>query len=65
MEGPGVAAVQQGMVDTGHAMPVSMKTGKPDGDFGKQTAATVRDFQGKNGLVPDALVGREDDGPAR
>jgi peptidoglycan hydrolase-like protein with peptidoglycan-binding domain len=59
MEGQGVAAVQQGMVDAGHAMPVSMKSGKPDGVFGKETAATVRDFQGKNGLVPDALVGRK------
>jgi peptidoglycan hydrolase-like protein with peptidoglycan-binding domain len=59
MDGPGVAAVQQGMVDAGHAMPISTKSGKPDGIFGKETAATVRDFQGKNGLVPDALVGRK------
>jgi peptidoglycan hydrolase-like protein with peptidoglycan-binding domain len=59
MEGAGVAAVQQGMVDAGHAMPISTKSGKPDGIFGQETAATVRDFQGKQGLVPDALVGRK------
>lgn len=59
MTDPGVAAVQQGMIDAGHAMPISTKSGKPDGIFGKETDATVRDFQGKNGLVPDGLVGRK------
>jgi peptidoglycan hydrolase-like protein with peptidoglycan-binding domain len=58
MKGSGVAAVQQGMVDNGHAMPISMKSGAPDGIFGKETYATVRDFQGNNGLKPDGLVGR-------
>ena len=59
MTDPGVASVQQGMIDAGHPMPVSTKTGKPDGVFGKETDTTVRDFQGKQGLVPDGLVGRK------
>ncbi len=57
--GTGVAAIQQGMIDAGHAMPVSTKSGKPDGVFGKETDATVRSFQGKNGLTPDGDVGRK------
>lgn len=56
---PGIAAVQQGLVDAGFPMPVSMKSGKPDGIFGDETLATVKAFQSKNGLVPDGLVGRK------
>ncbi|WP_375426284.1 peptidoglycan-binding protein [uncultured Friedmanniella sp.] len=57
--GTGVAAVQQGLVDAGFPMPVSTSSGKPDGVFGSETAATVRAFQSRNGLVPDGLVGRK------
>jgi len=58
MTGPAVAAVQQGLVDAGFAMPISMRSGSPDGIFGPETAATVRAFQTANGLTPDARVGR-------
>jgi peptidoglycan hydrolase-like protein with peptidoglycan-binding domain len=58
-KGSGVAAIQQGLIDAGHEMPISTKSGKPDGIFGKETDATVRAFQGKNGLTPDGDVGRK------
>lgn len=59
MTGSGVAALQQGLIDAGLPMPISMKSGKPDGIFGTETLATVRAFQQKNGLGVDGLVGRE------
>jgi peptidoglycan hydrolase-like protein with peptidoglycan-binding domain len=33
--------------------------GKPDGIFGGQTAAAVRDFQNKHGMTPDGEVGKD------
>jgi peptidoglycan hydrolase-like protein with peptidoglycan-binding domain len=59
IKGSGVAAVQQGLIDAGFPMPISMTPGKPDSIFGNETLATVKAFQGKNGLVPDGLVGRK------
>jgi Putative peptidoglycan binding domain/Protein-glutamine gamma-glutamyltransferase len=59
MHSTGIAAVQQGLVDAGHPMPISMKSGRPDGIFGDETYATVRRFQAKNGLTVDGIVGRQ------
>src|SRR5262245_49313685 len=53
MTGPGVAAVQQGLVDAGHDLPVSMQGGKPDGIFGGETDTAVREFQGTSVLGID------------
>jgi peptidoglycan hydrolase-like protein with peptidoglycan-binding domain len=59
MTGSSVAAVQQGLVDAGHDLPVSMQGGRPDGIFGGETDTAVREFQGTNVLGVDGLVGRE------
>ena len=40
-------------------MLVMMKSGAPDGVFGKETDAVVRQFQGDNQLKPDGKVGRK------
>jgi hypothetical protein len=59
MTGSGVVAVQQGLVDAGHDLPISLRGGKPDGIFGGETDTAVREFQGTNALGVDGLVGRE------
>lgn len=57
--GAGVAAVQQGLIDLGHAMPNSTaRYGAPDGIFGSETRGCTITFQQRNGLVPDGVVGR-------
>jgi peptidoglycan hydrolase-like protein with peptidoglycan-binding domain len=48
--GPGVKQIQTALVGHGY------KVGT-DGQFGAQTAAAVVDFQKKNGLTPDGVVG--------
>jgi Putative peptidoglycan binding domain/Protein-glutamine gamma-glutamyltransferase len=58
-KGDGVAKMQGGLVDDGFPMPISMKSGAPDGIFGKETHATVKAFQGKHGLKVDGEVGRQ------
>ncbi|MGH4012941.1 MAG: peptidoglycan-binding protein [Pseudonocardiaceae bacterium] len=54
-----VAKLQQGLVDDGFAMPISFKSGGPDGIFGKETKSTVKAFQAKHGLTEDGIVGRQ------
>jgi peptidoglycan hydrolase-like protein with peptidoglycan-binding domain len=57
--GPGVAAVQQGLIDLGFAMSKSTaRFGTPDGIFGSETNTQVRNFQRKHGLTPDGSVGQ-------
>ena len=47
---PVVAKLQQALVDAGYPMPVTMRSGTPDGRWGNETTQTVRTFQ------TDALV---------
>lgn len=56
--GDHVAKIQQGLVDAGFKMPVSFKSGGPDGIFGKETSDTVEAFQGSHGLKDDGWIGR-------
>ena len=51
MTGPVVASLQRGLEDLGY------KLGTTDGSFGKNTEKAVKDFQSKNGLLADGLVG--------
>ncbi len=58
--GPGVAAVQQGLIDLGFAMPLSTRRfGVPDGVFGQETDTQVRAFQRRNSLAADGVVGTQ------
>jgi hypothetical protein len=57
--GSAVGKVQQGIVDDGFAMPVSLKSGSPDGIFRGETHRTVKAFQKKHGLKDDGAVGRD------
>lgn len=59
--GESVAVLQQALVDLGFAMPQSTGQGKrlPDGIFGNETLATVKQFQRVNGLKVDGVVGRQ------
>lgn len=58
--GEGVRLLQQALIDLGFPMPRSTrKFGSPDGIFGEETAARVREFQGKHGLSIDGVAGRQ------
>jgi peptidoglycan hydrolase-like protein with peptidoglycan-binding domain len=60
-KGEGVAILQQALVDLGFRMPRSTRGGDslPDGIYGAETAATVKSFQGVNGLQADGVAGRQ------
>ncbi|QEH38958.1 Putative peptidoglycan binding domain protein [Aquisphaera giovannonii] len=59
-KGPGVAAVQQGLIDLGFPMPISTRRfGVPDGIFGNETSTQVQAFQRRNKLEPDGKVGKD------
>lgn len=49
--GTAVASLQQGLEDLGYEL------GTVDGAFGKKTEDAVKDFQSKNGLAADGIVG--------
>src|SRR5262249_55427547 len=56
----GVKLLQQALIDLGFAMPIStQKTGKPDGAYGDETAATVSQFQSLYELQADGIAGRD------
>jgi len=58
--GPGVSAVQQGLIDLGYSLPLSTRRfGVPDGIFGNETTLRVQDFQRQKGLAVDGSVGKE------
>jgi peptidoglycan hydrolase-like protein with peptidoglycan-binding domain len=58
--GEAVRILQQALIDLGFPLPLSTrKYGSPDGVFGQETAGKVREFQSKNRLTPDALVGHK------
>lgn len=47
-----VAKLQQALVDAGYPMPITMKSGTPDGRWGNETTETVRQFQADAGIQP-------------
>ena len=58
--GEAVRLVQEGLVADGFMMPRSTKpTGEMDGSFGIETFTVVKEFQTKNGLDADGIVGRQ------
>ncbi len=54
-KGPGIAKMQQLLLAAGYAI-------KVDGDFGAQTERIVKDFQKKEELRPDGLIGQKTQG---
>lgn len=59
--GEAVVIVQLALIDLGHAMPRSTRSGRklPDGIFGTETLQVVKDFQRDSGLAVDGVVGRD------
>lgn len=56
-KGDGVATVQGVLFDLGYHLPRSMAHAAPDGVFGAETEAAVKQFQISQGLKPDGYVG--------
>lgn len=56
--GPAVVKLQQALVDLGYPMPVTTKSGHPDGIYGGETRNSLIKFQRKNGLSDDGIAGR-------
>ena len=58
--GAAVAILQGALIDVGHPMPISTRTGSPDGIYGGETKATVLAFQTSQGLSgKDGIAGRQ------
>jgi peptidoglycan hydrolase-like protein with peptidoglycan-binding domain len=54
--------VQQALSDLGYPMPISFATGSADGIYGRETTATVRQFQIDQGFPAsgqDGIAGRD------
>ncbi len=57
--GSGVRLVQQGLIDLGFNMPISVrKFGSPDGIYGNETVSSIKKFQQVHGLPSDGVAGR-------
>jgi murein L,D-transpeptidase YcbB/YkuD len=60
-KGAAVSKMQSALVDLGFPMPITTAGGAKaaDGIWGSETSATVRKFQGLNGLIADGVAGRD------
>jgi len=55
-----VAILQGALIDLGYSMPRSTnKAGQPDGIYGDETQAKVRQFQAEKKLLPDGVAGHD------
>lgn len=60
LQGSGVAALQDLLVDLGYKLPISFsKSRKADSIFGAETERAVRAFQASAGLKADGLAGKQ------
>ncbi len=57
--GEGVARLQDLLADLGYALPKTLAARKPDGLFGGETEAAVRQFQQDSGLAGDGVAGAQ------
>ena len=55
--GSGVGQVQDLLASIGFALPRSMSKAGADGIFGPETEGVVKEFQRRNGLTADGIVG--------
>lgn len=55
----GVMLLQGGLVSLGATMPITMRSGSPDGSYGNETVNCVKDFQGANGCTIDGIAGTQ------
>ena len=57
-KGAGVAQVQDLLADLGFSLPRSVGKKGADGVFGGETEGAVKEFQKRNGLKADGIVGK-------
>ncbi len=57
--GDAVVKIQEILIESGIAMPISTASGAPDGIFGQETRQAVIQYQGSHGLGTDGAVGRQ------
>jgi peptidoglycan hydrolase-like protein with peptidoglycan-binding domain len=57
--GDSVGTLQQALYDLGYPLPISFATGTPDGIYGAETEATVRQFQTDQGIGRDGVAGHD------
>ena len=56
-KGEGVCVLQCVLIELGLHLPITTHIGHPDGVFGHETEAAVKQFQRNFGLKPDGFVG--------
>jgi peptidoglycan hydrolase-like protein with peptidoglycan-binding domain len=58
--GEGVRLVQQALTDLGYALPITyQRSGSPDGIYGAETSAAIKDLQRKHSLGADGVAGKD------